>query len=143
MVTYLHNSYIVSDLGSSYEKVKHDHDLKDKRINYVKSKYSSLSYLTRGKRLLKWLLTDKELSALMHGNCAYCGSLPSNKGLYFPRSLGIFKYSGIDRIDSKGDYEYSNTCSCCFVCNRAKSSLGVVEFLDWVKKIHKHQGFAK
>ena len=50
---------------------------------------------------------------------------------------GDFIYNGIDRLDNNEGYLPSNVVTCCKICNRAKHSLTVVEFLEWVRDISK------
>lgn len=73
-------------------------------------------------------LTDELCYKMMTSNCFYCN--------YFPdKSL-----NGIDRINSSGSYEESNTVSCCKNCNFIKGSLDPKTFIKRCQHISKHFG---
>lgn len=69
-----------------------------------------------------WKLTDIEAAQLLCSPCTYCGE-PS---------------TGIDRIDSDGDYTVNNTVASCYTCNVVKGTMTVSEF-----KAHIHKWAAK
>ena len=75
--------------------------------------------------------------------CYYCGEPPSQISTN-PTSTkegtknSQFIYNGIDRVDPKKGYENGNVLSCCKKCNYAKHIMGITEFLDWIKKVHKN-----
>lgn len=74
----------------------------------------------------KWALEDSFVFYLIIADCTYCGAKsnwPSGR-------------NGIDRVDSKLDYEPNNCVTCCKLCNRAKSDLTVEEFKIWIRKLH-------
>lgn len=50
----------------------------------------------------------------------------------------VVYYSGLDRIDSNGEYTPDNVVPCCKVCNCAKNVLSVSEFAAWVRRIYSH-----
>lgn len=96
------------------------------------------------KRKLNWDLSEDQVWELMNTNCFYCGIEPttiSKPGTKNPRSP-IFKYSGIDRVDSSKGYEIPNVVSCCKNCNMAKWDLPQTEFLAWVDRIYRYQHFS-
>jgi hypothetical protein len=82
-----------------------------------------------------FLLTTEEFELLTKGDCHYCGREPSNT---WTQPGGQYIYNGIDRIDSKGNYETSNCVSCCWVCNFMKNEQSVEEFLNACIRILKH-----
>lgn len=45
--------------------------------------------------------------------------------------------NGIDRIDSDLGYVDGNVKSCCFICNRAKGNLSIIDFRKWIDNIIK------
>lgn len=58
---------------------------------------------------------------LIFQNCHYCDSPPSNN--FKEKSYKThFKYSGLDRLDSKKGYYLWNVVPCCFRCNCIKSN---------------------
>jgi hypothetical protein len=46
------------------------------------------------------------------------------------------KCNGIDRFDSSEGYIKGNVCTCCKFCNTAKNTMSVVEFLNFIKRVH-------
>jgi hypothetical protein len=89
------------------------------------------------KKGLKFALRPDEVRSLLVGNCVYCGAKPSTKAR--SNDGGLFVYNGIDRIDSSLGYERGNVVSCCQLCNYAKRSLTVAEFIDLARQITTHQ----
>jgi hypothetical protein len=90
------------------------------------------------KRGLEFSLTDEELDLLWSQNCTYCGTPPSNR-MRCINSRGKqeeFVYSGLDRVDSSMGYVVGNVVPCCKPCNRAKSDMGLEEFLDWIRRVY-------
>lgn len=75
------------------------------------------------RREIPWGLTPEYCLELFCKECTYCGS--ARKG----------KYSGIDRISSKGGYTSDNTVSCCSICNKMKGTQELADFLDIIHKI--------
>lgn len=69
-----------------------------------------------------WNLTKEEFSEFWQKPCYYCGV--------------AIETVGIDRIDSSLGYSASNTKSCCFSCNQAKSNQPLDEFLNQVKRLY-------
>lgn len=64
------------------------------------------------KRGIEWLLSFEEYSELIKLPCYYCEN-----------QLGepVKRSSGLDRLDSNGDYEPTNVVSCCYTCNCIKN----------------------
>ena len=63
-------------------------------------------------RSLAFNLNTKQIKKLMLKNCYYCGLEPSNE--YGRKdSNGVFKYSGIDRINNNHGYSVKNCVPCC------------------------------
>lgn len=61
---------------------------------------------------------------LLDVGCAYCGKdLHSEKGYC------------LDRINNNKGYSFDNVTPCCKVCNRAKGTLSVSEFLEWGNRL--------
>ena len=101
--------------------------------------YSSMRSRCRRDNL-QLSITKNEVKTLSQQNCCYCGAPPrnvarKNKGKikYFRDT--IFAYNGIDRVDSSKGYEPNNVVPCCKVCNTAKNTLSVIEFLEWAKRL--------
>lgn len=82
------------------------------------------------RRGIAWQLDSVEAMRMFRGVCHYCGKQPSH--LY---SGETELFNGIDRVDSKGDYETTNVVTCCKACNRLKGSLGYTEFKEYMKSV--------
>lgn len=86
-------------------------------------------------RGFKWELSREDVEMVIKDHCFYCGSPPTNKKKT-KNSIGDgLLYSGIDRIDSDGDYVKDNIKPCCRICNYAKSNMTVDEFKEWAVRI--------
>lgn len=75
------------------------------------------------KRGYTWMLTDEDLSQLLHAPCFYCGGNVQNvrrDPSYAGVSNKEFAYMGIDRVNNMLGYSRENCVSSCAVCNRAK-----------------------
>ena len=92
------------------------------------------------RRGYKWNLSEREFKFLTKKSCHYCGQPPCNKSNgHGGKTNGAYIYSGIDRVNSNLDYEIGNCVSCCAICNKAKSAMGVEDFLRWIAKIFWYQ----
>lgn len=69
-------------------------------------------------------LNLQEYSLIRRNPCHYCGDV-------------IIENTGgaIDRIDNNKGYEIDNCVSCCKLCNRAKHTLTIDQFLSHMQKI--------
>ena len=86
------------------------------------------------KRGYDFTLTEEQFKKLTSSNCYYCGGKPSN--IYNKKgSNGEYIYNGIDRKDNNKGYTVENSVPCCYTCNRAKGTLTLQEFKDWVKRL--------
>ena len=86
------------------------------------------------KRNIEQALTDEQIIALHKENCHYCGCPPSN--IMSPKDYnGSYTYNGIDRIDNTKGYTITNTVSCCYICNKAKGTLSVEDFMGWIDNL--------
>lgn len=64
--------------------------------------------------------------------CAYCGSEKTNTKRVRKK---LFKYNGIDRVDSDRGYFTGNIVPCCKICNVMKLDLEEKKFLTHINKI--------
>jgi 5-methylcytosine-specific restriction endonuclease McrA len=71
---------------------------------------------------IKMELTPEQFTDYLYLDCVYCGT----------------KSTGIDRIDSNGDYTIDNCQPCCQQCNLMKFTYSTDEFIKQVKRIYKH-----
>ncbi len=65
--------------------------------------------------------------AMIVDRCHYCGKRNLYKG-----------FNGIDRVDSSLPHIPGNCVSCCWPCNRMKSTMEVHDFLNQVKYIYEY-----
>jgi hypothetical protein len=78
-------------------------------------------------RCIRVDLTDDEISAIVLGDCVYCGK-PSEPG----------DFNGVDRMDSAKGYEKINAVSCCQTCNFMKGSLDPFTFIEKCAAVANH-----
>lgn len=101
--------------------------------NYTYTIYKS-GAKSRG---IEFSLTKEEFLSLVVQPCNYCGALPKNETKN--ATSGSFFYNGLDRVDSSMGYSTDNVVPCCIICNKAKSTLSLQEFLEWVSTINGYQ----
>jgi 5-methylcytosine-specific restriction endonuclease McrA len=89
-------------------------------------------------RGLSYTLTTEQFDAIVVGMCNYCGDSLTGTSKGQGKTSGDFAYTGIDRVDNSKGYTADNVITCCWKCNNMKGKLGVDEFTEHVKKIHKH-----
>lgn len=85
-------------------------------------------------REIAWKLTKDEFLALVQNNCYYCGVPPCR--VFQIKSSTEFVCNGIDRVNNDLGYVLSNCVSCCKICNYAKRSMSISEFLEWIKRVY-------
>lgn len=83
----------------------------------------------------EWKLSRERVKDITKKNCFYCGAAPFQER---KASGGSYLYTGIDRLNSEGDYTENNVVPCCWKCNRAKNIMSVEEFISWINQAHKH-----
>ena len=75
------------------------------------------------KRKISFDLSQDEFFSLIRQECAYCGRLGLN---------------GVDRVDNSQGYIRGNTVPCCPICNIAKKSMSVQDFISWGIRLGLH-----
>lgn len=88
------------------------------------------------KRGYDWNLTKEEYKLMIFSKCNYCGSMGSNTRTYLKQ---VFKYNGIDRVNSNVGYSNSNCVPCCKTCNYAKRDLSLEDFQQWLNTLVEFQ----
>ena len=86
-------------------------------------------------------LTEEQFMSLTQQRCFYCGIEPQqvkNKNGSHTFKRSSFTYNGIDRKDNNLGYTVDSCVSCCRVCNVAKSTMTVEQFLAWVSRVYQH-----
>lgn len=89
-------------------------------------------------RQLQWGLSEEDFFSMVVGECHYCGSLRESTLRASGRNPAVFRYTGIDRKDSRKGYYKENCISCCAVCNEAKMCRSYDEFVAWVFQTSAH-----
>jgi hypothetical protein len=92
----------------------------------VKTRLSKLRSSAKHRNIRVDLDVNK-YQMLVNMGCHYCGISLENENGYC-----------LDRVDSSRGYIFSNVVGCCKTCNIAKSSMGVWEFVAWLKRAYKH-----
>jgi len=86
---------------------------------------------------VEFSITRENFEQLTSSNCHYCGCKPS-KSFKTRTSNGAYSYNGLDRKNSKGNYDLENIVPCCRTCNFAKRDLSYEEFISHIAKISKN-----
>lgn len=108
----------------------------NKEKHHTRKIYSSMKNSAK-QRGIFFNLSYDEVKNIITKPCYYCGIESSNvHKTSTVDDYGVFKYNGIDRVDSDKGYEDGNVVPCCCICNRAKSTLSQDEFYSWVKKVN-------
>ena len=89
------------------------------------------------KRGFQWQLPDDEFFRITSELCHYCGAAPTNTVRPRYSQNALFKYNGVDRKDSSGDYTLDNVVPACKVCQRAKLNMPYEEFLIYLGDVTK------
>jgi len=83
----------------------------------------------------------EDFKKLIKSKCHYCGCDPIEKDYPTYSKINnntIFACQGIDRVDNDKGYELSNCVPCCRICNIAKHTMSLSEFLRWIKCVYQH-----
>lgn len=82
-------------------------------------------------RNIEFNLTVEQFDELTSKPCYYCGE-------YYKQDYFGKKYSGLDRVDSKGGYNIDNVVPCCEYCNRMKLDYTKDFFYNQIQKIYNY-----
>ena len=83
------------------------------------------------KRGYEWALSDAQFDTLVCQPCHYCGRPPVGCAKTKANN-GAFIYNGLDRMNNDCGYTEGNTVTCCKICNRCKSNMSYMEFIDYL-----------
>jgi len=105
-----------------------------------------LSYKKRAKKKnINFELTKEEFRHLTQLRCFYCNGNFSNKRTLSNGNLtqegiehGMYTYNGLDRLDNTKGYTLDNVVPCCKYCNRAKDTMSIETFKNWIIDIYSH-----
>ena len=89
----------------------------------------------------EWALTREHAVSLMRQNCFYCDAAPAQVAISRNRNsknYTPFFYNGLDRVDNSRGYTTNNVVPCCFVCNRAKDTMSLEKFREWVFRVSRN-----
>ena len=83
-----------------------------------------------------WRLPKDSFRKLTLLPCHYCGLV---RGAEYRAGNGVnggYRYTGIDRVNNAKGYSPNNVVPCCIICNRAKHTLSLQEFKQWIVRTH-------
>jgi hypothetical protein len=90
-------------------------------------------------RNIFWDLTFEQWSELVQKNCYICGGEPVLREGKLHDTIGRkVPINGLDRIDNKKGYTYTNVKTCCSTCNYMKHKLTTDLFMKHIDKIWRH-----
>lgn len=98
--------------------------------------YSDHVFRAKSKSL-PFTLTREQFRAITSAACRYCGVTPSQIRRA-TKSKSTYTYNGIDRIENSLGYTAENSAPACGVCNNAKASMSVKEFMAWASRLSSH-----
>lgn len=107
----------------------------DNKYKYPVERRLYSSYKKHGK---DFNLSLEKFIEIVNQPCNYCGTEPIKTRFNKTKSKSK-KLNGVDRINSSVGYTEKNVVSCCTICNVAKNTMSVKQFLEWVNKIHSFQ----
>lgn len=101
-------------------------------FNFLHYKYR----VSAKKRSLDFFLSKEEFLDLTSSPCKYCGIKPL-QSVFNNKTPTPYVYNGVDRVDNKVGYIKENCVPCCYVCNLAKRSMSLAEFMAWIDRLVK------
>ena len=115
---------------------------KEKGASYLRYMFG---YYTRNARRkgTPFTLTGGQFANLVQQNCFYCGEPPvERKNRKTSRLKNVFHgtavCNGIDRLNPALGYAPNNCVACCKICNIAKHTMSVDEFMSWIERVGAH-----
>lgn len=103
----------------------------------INSAYRDFTKSAR-RRKIKVEITKEEFIYISTKPCIYCGQHPESVTNKNGKLNGDFLHNGIDRVNNSIGYVKNNVVPCCWNCNRAKGTLTMEEFKNWIQKIKNH-----
>lgn len=98
-----------------------------------------LRYYKQGaqRRDLVFELSNEEFKELINSPCFYCNRPPTER-IVGDRLKQPITANGIDRLDNNKGYTKENSVSCCSICNYAKRSMSVEEYVQHCQQVANH-----
>lgn len=109
--------------------MKHNASVESAESNFksLKSRINQLRNSAKT-RNIEVRLMDYEYNNLLNIGCHYCGKELLTENGYC-----------LDRVDSNKGYTLYNVVGCCKICNRAKSDMHFLDYINWIEKSYKFQ----
>jgi hypothetical protein len=77
------------------------------------------------KKNIEFVLTEKEFNVIKSLDCYLCGKVTNKE-----------HSNGIDRIDSKNEYNINNVLPCCADCNYMKNNFDIYDFINKIYEMY-------
>jgi len=103
----------------------------------IKSLYTNYQR-NAGKAYRDFNIEFNNFKQLIHSDCHYCGTPPSQWFKKKESKEGVM-YNGLDRQDNNKGYTLDNVVPCCKFCNFAKKTSELDEFESWLDRVAKHR----
>ncbi len=97
------------------------------------------TYVRRARiKEIVFTITLDEFASLTKRRCYICGARPTSKYKQNKSTRQkAYIYNGIDRIVNTRGYEPGNVAACCKLCNRAKQTLTLYQYLKYIQRCYK------
>lgn len=102
-------------------------------LNIVERNFYAKIKYTAKHRQIHFDLTFEEFLSVLSNSCHYCSG-PGVPRFNLDRTQQE-TYCGLDRVNSSLGYTYTNVVPCCYPCNRAKSDMGYINFVEWADRL--------
>ena len=103
-------------------------NIKNQALKYIYKNYKHGAK----QRGISFNITKDDVFELIHKPCYLCGRSNLNE---LKIANSTYKYNGIDRINNNIGYQKDNILPCCKDCNRAKSTMDLESFTNWINLI--------
>ena len=148
-----HTSLLTQDKCKSCGCSRHDESYNrepNREYAIIKRLYSHMIKKRSKKMNFEYDININEFEKIIKSNCYYCGLENSNfasdrlysviNGKEYKYNISdiIFRFNGIDRIDSNKGYLMDNVVPCCRYCNSAKNDMSVIDFKKFISRIYKY-----
>lgn len=111
-------------ISNRFKNISDEDFFKTVKLNHYKT--------SAKRRNIDFNLNSDLFFKLITSDCIYCGSKPLLKNKNKNHTILL---NGIDRVDNNIGYIEGNVVSCCYICNKAKGILSLIEFKDWINRL--------